>query len=212
MDLNRYRQTFRRKVIPSYYNAKAHIIIFVTLEALALLITGLFINWNWWTPFIILASVMQASVVTYFIHRYMLHKKLVGFKWAHKMHHWHHSFYRSGKMTYDELNDVYMLLMPPWLQLVYYFVYLPLMVLLIAYLLPFKIGFILPFVFGLILWYGLYETVHWIEHLSQDNTLMKYKIFNWLRLHHIVHHSELKDEVNFGIVEPSMDYIFGTKA
>lgn len=211
MDIARYRQTFRKKVIPSYYRGQTHIVIFASLEAMALLITGLFINWHWWTPLVIVGSILQASVLTYFIHRFMLHQKLPGFKWAHKMHHWHHTFYRPEKMTYDDLNDVYMLLMPPWLQLVYFVIYLPLMTILIAYFAPIKMVAILPFMLGLILWYGIYELIHWVEHLHPEHRLMKLKFISWLRRHHLVHHSELRDEANFGIVEPSMDYLFRTK-
>jgi sterol desaturase/sphingolipid hydroxylase (fatty acid hydroxylase superfamily) len=53
--------------------------------------------------------------------------------------------------------------------------------------------------------------VHWIEHLPKNHITMKLPYMKWLREHHIVHHSRLKDEANFGIVEPSWDYIFGTK-
>jgi hypothetical protein len=112
-------------------------------------------------------------------------------------------------MPYDEINDVYMLLMPPWLQLVYFLIYLPLATLILAAIAP--LFLILPFMLGLILWYGLYESVHWIEHLPKDHWTMKLRMFDWLRRHHITHHSELKDKANFGIVEPSMDYLFRTK-
>lgn len=209
MDLARYRTTFRRKVIPTYYRGRLHIAIFIFLELTALVSCGVMINWQWWTPLMILFSIFQASVLTYFIHRYLLHQKFPGFHWAHKMHHWHHTFYRPQNMPYDEINDIYMLLMPPWLQLVYFLIYLPLATLILAAIAP--LFLILPFMFGLILWYGLYESVHWIEHLPKDHWAMRFRLFDWLRRHHITHHSELKDQANFGIVEPSMDYLFGTK-
>lgn len=211
MDIGRYRNTFRKKVIPGYYRGETHIVIFTVMELMALIITALFINWHWWTPLVIMGSILQASILTYFIHRFLLHKKLPGFKWAHKMHHWHHTFYRPEKMTYDDLNDVYMLLMPPWLQLVYFVIYLPLMTLLIAYFAPISMVAILPFMLGLILWYGIYELIHWVEHLHPEHRLMNFSFISWLRRHHVIHHSHLKDEANFGIVEPSMDYLFGTK-
>lgn len=209
MKLERYRTIFRQKVIPSYYRADLHLIIFCVLEFSALSLTGVLINWQWWTPFIILGSMFQASVFTYFLHRFLLHRKLPGFGWAHKMHHWHHTFYPPEKMTFDNLNDVYMLLMPPWLQLVYFLIYLPVMTMAFAWFAPMKI--ILPFMFGLVLWYGTYELVHWLEHLPAEHPVMKLRVVNWLRRHHIVHHSKLKDQANFGIVEPSMDYLFKTK-
>lgn len=211
MDILRYRAAFRKKVIPAYYQGKYHILIFTVLELLSLFICGVLINWQWWTPIVILLCLFQASILTYFIHRYMLHHKLPGFGWAFKMHHWHHTFYRPDKMTYDDLNDVYMLLMPPWLQLVYFAIYLPAATLLLAYFTPFKLIVILPFMFGLIMWYGTYELVHWTEHLAADHPLMRFKAISWIRRHHVIHHSDLKDKANFGIVEPSMDYLFRTK-
>lgn len=212
MDIDRYRAIFRKKVIPNYYQGKSHILIFTSLEILSLIICGLFINWHWWTPLVIILSIYQASVLTYFIHRFLLHKKLPGFHWAHRMHHWHHTFYRPHKMTYDELNDVYMLLMPPWIQMLYFVIYLPIVTLLFAYLAPVKMVVILPFIFGMIMWYGIYELVHWTEHLSVDHPVMRFKFFSWIRRHHLTHHSDLRDHANFGIVEPTMDYLFRTKS
>jgi sterol desaturase/sphingolipid hydroxylase (fatty acid hydroxylase superfamily) len=211
MNIDRYRAIFRKKVIPPYYQGKMHLFIFTALELLSLFICGLFINWNWWTPFVIFISLFQASILTYFIHRFLLHQKFYGFHWAFKMHHWHHTFYVPGKMTYDDLNDIYMLLMPPWLQLVYFILYLPLATLILINLTQVKMIIVLPYIFGLIMWYGIYELIHWTEHLPIDHSFMRFKFVNWLRRHHIVHHSELKDKANFGIVEPSMDYLFGTK-
>lgn len=208
MDIPRYRSAFRRKVIPSYYRGNWHIGIFLALEVFALLSTGIWMNWTWWTPLVILFSLTQASILTYFIHRWLLHHKLPGFSWAHKMHHWHHTFYRPTHMVYDNIDDIYMLLMPPWLQLFYFVILIPLGTFLMSHILP--LSLIVPYVFGLILWYGMYETVHWIEHLSADHPIMRVSILNWLRRHHSIHHSELRDEANFGIVEPSMDYLFRT--
>jgi hypothetical protein len=85
---------------------------------MTLMSCGLMINWQWWIPLIILLSLFQASTLTYFIHRYLLHRKTRGFHWAHKMHHWHHTSYRPQNMNFDEINDIYMPLMPPWLLLV----------------------------------------------------------------------------------------------
>jgi sterol desaturase/sphingolipid hydroxylase (fatty acid hydroxylase superfamily) len=101
--------------------------------------------------------------------------------------------------------------MPPWLQMVYFVIYLPLATLVLAYFAPFQMIILMPFIFGLIMWYGIYELVHWTEHLPSSHALMRFKAFNWLRNHHVIHHSDLKDQVNFGIVEPSMDYLFRTK-
>jgi sterol desaturase/sphingolipid hydroxylase (fatty acid hydroxylase superfamily) len=209
MNLAKYRNQFRQKVIPSSYSGKKHLCIFAFLEIAGLLATGSFIDWRWWSVLVILLGLFQASVLTYFIHRYLLHKKMPAFHWAFKLHHWHHTFYVPQLMAYDEINDVYMLLMPPWLQMVYFVIYLPIATYVLT--LIFSTELTLHFIFSLILWYGLYETIHWIEHLPSHHLLMRSKVLRKLRSHHLVHHSALKDEANFGIVEPSMDYVFRTK-
>lgn len=208
--MERYRKAFRHKVIPSYYKGSLHVLIFSMLELAAIILIGQMIEWNIYSPLYILGSLIYATTFTYFLHRFMLHRPVTGFKWAYKMHHWHHTFYKATHMEYDNLDDVYMLLMPPWLQLFYYAIYLPLLVLVL--LLVFPEFIVMHFVFGFTLWYGIYELVHWIEHLSPAHILMQNKISQWLRQHHIVHHSKLKDKANFGIVEPSWDYILRTKS
>ena len=207
--MQRYRKAFREKVIPRYYRGHWHVAVFTILEILAIVITAREVSWRYISPLYIFLSLFYATTFTYFLHRYLLHKKLPGFGWAFKMHNWHHTFYKSESMEYDSLDDVYMLLMPPWLQLFYFVVYLPLLVLGLSLVFP-KI-IVMHFVFSLTLWYGIYELTHWIEHLSPQHPLMKIKMFDWVRRHHIVHHSKFRDEANFGIVEPSWDYIFKTK-
>lgn len=207
--MERYRKAFRQKVIPAYYRGFWHVVIFAILQTLAIVVTGSMVDWSIFSPLYIFLSLMYATTFTYFLHRYMLHQPVPGFKWAHKMHHWHHTFYKSEFMEYDSLNDVYMLLMPPWLQIFYFVIYLPLLV--VGLTIVFPVGIVMHFVFALTLWYGIYELVHWVEHLPPTHALMKWPLCNWLRRHHIVHHSKFKDQANFGIVEPSWDYIFKTK-
>ena len=207
--MNKYRTAFRKKVIPKYYKGSLHVALFSLIQVTAIIFLGVKLTWNLTTIFVILGALIYATTFTYFLHRFLLHKKVPGFHWAHKMHHWHHTFYQSQEMEYDELDDVYMLLMPPWIQVFYYAVYLPFLTLIVGSLISIK--FVLPFVFGLTLWYGIYELVHWMEHLPVQHMCMKLPFMKTMRRNHQVHHSKLKDEANFGIVEPSWDYLFGTQ-
>lgn len=207
--MQRYRQAFRKKVIPKYYRGLHHVLIFSLLMILATAYFASQIQWHAYSALYILASLGYATTFTYFLHRFMLHKKVPLFHWAHKMHHWHHTFYQAHAMEYESLDDVYMLLMPPWLQFFYFTVYLPGLVLLLSLFLPTDI--VMHFVFALTIWYGIYEFTHWIEHLPTTHPLMQNPVSLWLRRHHIVHHSKLKDSANFGIVEPSWDYLMKTK-
>ncbi|HXH29655.1 MAG TPA: sterol desaturase family protein [Bacteriovoracaceae bacterium] len=206
--MQRYRRAFREKVIPRFYSGRAHLIIFFLLEMIALVWTGAQVDWTLGSPFFILLTLAYATTFTYFLHRFILHRRVPGFSWAHKMHHWHHTFYTSGVMEYDELDDVYMLLMPPWIQVFYYLVYLPLLIVILKPLLP--MALVLHFIFAMTLWYALYESVHWVSHLPLDHVLLKVPGLRWMRQHHQVHHSRLKDVANFGIVEPGLDF-FRTK-
>jgi hypothetical protein len=210
MELARYRQHFRAKVIPKFYSAKLHIALFVLFEVLALVIALSLISWSWLSPLWVLLSALWASTILYVTHRWLLHKKIPGFHWAFKMHHWHHTFYQAQNMEYDELDDVYMLLMPPWIQAIYFVVYLPLLAWLLSFILP--AVFVPHFVFTLTLWYGLYELIHWMEHLPDTHLMMGFAWARSMKHHHVGHHHpKFKDCRNFGIVEPTQDYLWGSK-
>ncbi len=207
--MDRYRRAFRQKVIPRYYRGSLHVASFVGIQSGAVILVGSKVHWNWEAVLIVGLSLAYATTFTYFLHRFLLHRKVPGLGWAHKMHHWHHTFYQSNSMEYEELDDVYMLLMPPWIQILYYLLYLPALALVAG--LVFGSEVTLPIVFGLTLWYGIYELVHWMEHLPSGTGPLRFRPFQRLRAHHAIHHSSLKDKANFGIVEPSWDYILGTK-
>ena len=210
MELARYRRHFRAKVIPARYSARAHIALFAAFELTALAVTAWWVPWGRHSPVWMLLSVMWASSALYLVHRFLLHQKLPGFGWAHKMHHWHHTFYQAHEMEYDELNDVYMLLMPPWLQLLYFVAYLPAVAWLLSLFLP--ADFVPHLVFTLTLWYGLYEAIHWIEHLPASHPIMRLSWARAMKQHHVGHHHpKFKDSKNFGIVEPTQDYLWGSK-
>jgi hypothetical protein len=207
--MERYRNAFRKKIIPWYYRGQFHVAIFSIIQIGAIFFIGSRLEWRISTFLVIFLALAYATTFTYFLHRFLLHHKLPGFGWAFKMHHWHHTFYQAHRMEYDHIDDVYMLLMPPWIQVFYYAVYLPGLILFAELFLPHYL--ILPFAFGLTLWYGIYELVHWIEHLPATHWLMKIPYMKSARQSHAIHHSKLKDVANFGIVEPSWDYIFKTK-
>ncbi|MBY0516553.1 MAG: hypothetical protein K2P81_06585 [Bacteriovoracaceae bacterium] len=210
MNLERYRKNFRQKVIPKYYSAKIHLLIFSAFEVASISISAKYIEWSWLSPLWIFLSIFWASTFLYFLHRFMLHRIVPGFAWAHKMHHWHHTFYQSENMEYDELNDVYMLLMPPWIQLIYFVLYLPFITWALSHLFP--PVFVPHFIFALTVWYGLYELIHWIEHLSDKHMVMTFGWARKMKRHHRGHHHpKFKDARNFGIVEPTQDYLWGTK-
>lgn len=207
--MEKYRRAFRQKVIPRFYSGRAHILIFSTLEMFALIFLAVQLDWGIKSALYILATLVYATTFTYFLHRFFLHRKVFGLAWAHKMHHWHHTFYTSSHMQYDHLNDIYMLFMPPWIQLFYFLIYLPALTFIVQLFFPISIT--MHFIFGLTIWYGIYELVHWIEHLPAQSWPMKFSICRALKRHHSTHHSKLKDQANFGIVEPSLDYLFKTK-
>ncbi|MFP5385806.1 MAG: sterol desaturase family protein [Bacteriovoracia bacterium] len=207
--MERYRKAFREKVIPRYYSGALHVLLFALIQLVAIVFMGLKVSWSLKALGIVFLTLVYATTFTYFLHRFLLHRPVPGFRWAHKMHHWHHTFYKSSHMEYDSLNDVYMLLMPPWIQIFYYVVYLPALTFIVGMVFHDEVVF--PFIFGLTFWYGLYELIHWIEHLPPDHVTMKIPFMRALRKHHVGHHSKLSDKVNFGIVEPSWDYILGTR-
>jgi hypothetical protein len=208
--MDRYRRAFRKKVIPRHYSGIIHIALFSSIQLSAILIQGIFLEWSKNTLFILLLALMWGTTFTYFLHRFLLHKKLPFFDWAFKMHHWHHTFYQTQNMQYDHIDDIYMLLMPPWIQLLYYLIYLTGLIWVAGFFLSRE--FALTFSLGLTLWYGIYELVHWIGHLPENHWTMKIPCMEAVRKSHSIHHLKMKRVTNFGIVEPSWDYILGTKS
>jgi hypothetical protein len=137
--LDRYRRAFRKKVIPGSYRGRLHVIIFGLLQAIAMGVSASYVNWRVTSVLYVALSLAYATTFTYFLHLFLLHRPVLGLRWAHRMHNWHHTFYQSHQMEYDDLDDVYMLLMPPWIQLLYFFLYLPGLTLLLSLVLPLRI-------------------------------------------------------------------------
>lgn len=211
MNVEKYRVAFREKIIPNSYSAKVHIALFIVFQLTATYWSFSKIHWGLESIVWIVLSLFWASFALYWVHRLVLHKKVIGFNWAYKMHRWHHTFYQKNHMHYDQLNDVYMLLMPPWLQLIYFVVYLPILSICLSFFL--SAHFIDHFMFTLIIWYGLYEFIHWTEHLAPTHSIMKWRLFKNMRLHHMKHHeAEFMDQHNFGIVDSTQDYLWRSKA
>ena len=56
-----------------------------------------------------------------------------------------------------------------------------------------------------------YELIHGMCHLPQNHFILKMRIPGWIAKHHRIHHRpEICGEVNFDIVVPGFDYLFGT--
>lgn len=209
-ELQKYREKFRKEVVPSYYSAKWHI-FFLVIMVLTFFIATLqqIQSFHWMGVLIFGATIFYSNLHVYLIHRFTLHRRVWGLHWAHDMHIIHHQLYVDEKIEFEEWNDLYMLLMPPKILLMYYFVYCPLVLSIVYLILPLHLFWYSAL--GFSLWFGYYELIHFIEHMPRKHWIMKFPYFRFLRRFHEVHHSQkLKNIRHFDIAIPMFDYLFKT--
>lgn len=122
-------------------------------------------------------------IVEYLMHRFVLHRQG---DTSHKPHHENPKDISELFISWKYVAVVSVLFCGFWL------IFFPASQVLLIYL-------------GVILGYAMYETVHYrVHHCKAKNRMMKY-----LRKHHLQHHFT-KDECNYSIVFPPIDYMFRT--
>lgn len=207
--LKKMRNELREEIIPSYYSAKAHLLFLWVFVPLSTIYPLLNIDFSLFGVIVFLITLLLINYYFYLIHRYLLHRNIKGFKWCYKMHMIHHKLYNEDHMEYEELNDIYMLLMPPMITILYYLVMIPLITIIAKILLPQAI--VNYAISSSFFFWGLYEFNHYCEHLNNDHKIFKIKFFKFLSNHHKHHHNhKLMNNKNFDIALGINDYLFKT--
>lgn len=205
-----YRKKFRAEIIPKSYNAKIHLMFLLLVVPLLTLMA--LVQIEEFTIIGILCfflAIVYCNLHVYIVHRFFLHQKMPLMKWAHEMHMIHHLLYDEDNMEYEELNDIYMLLMPPKILALYYLIYCPLILVIIYQFVSLNNFFYIAAAF--MLWFGYYEIIHFIEHLPDKHPIMKFSYARFLkRFHKGHHHQQYMHKANFDIAIPSFDFVFGS--
>jgi len=153
------------------------------------------------------------SAFVYWFHRFVLHRSVLRHpgsrpSFAYERHTLqHHRFFDYDHITADELKDLHIMLFPWWsgfalsaTMLLASLALTPLIGSNVAHLIMFmSTGYLL-----------LYEAVHTISHLPDDNVLTRLPVLSFLREHHRLHHEPaLMGKHNFNVVIPLFDWLFG---
>jgi len=208
--LKHFRDELRSEIIPQYYSAKIHLIFLLIIVPLTTIYPLLKATSSFFGILVFSGTIILINFYFYLIHRFLLHRSIKGFKWCYKMHMIHHRLYDENNMQYEKLNDLYMLLMPPAITLLYYIIMVPLIGFSASLLLPKElVSYALSAAF---FFWGLYELNHYIEHLDKEHKCFKFSFFRFIRTHHEVHHNHrLMNTRNFDIALGMSDYLFKSK-
>jgi hypothetical protein len=154
------------------------------------------------------ATCVYASFFEWLLHKYIMHRPLLGFKYPFKAHAVvHHQIFRSDH-TYHLHNesDKETIPMAWWNG--------PALVLLaclpfagLAYMMG-QSGIAIGSVVAMGSYYGLYERIHWCMHLPKARRVEKSWLFRRLNGHHLLHHRYMHK--NFNVVLPLADMCLGT--
>ena len=132
---------------------------------------------------------ITGNLLIYFIHRFLLHKRVPFFEYGHKMHTlMHHQFFTDQLYGYDYKLAVDVVLFPLW------FIFF------ITLILAPSLGFLASIFFSNdIAWLTIfmtntvfisYEIVHFCSHLEKDYWIHKFSLFR-LKLVAFIDNSEM---------------------
>jgi len=170
--------------------------------------------WIYPRALVVAGSVMYASNFEWLLHKFVMHRPIFGFTYAYKGH-WetHHQIFDAGK-TYELSNhphdhqekDKKTIPMAWWNWIV----------LLILALIPvvgictiFQVWWPIPITgFVFIVYYCFYEYFHWCMHDPKGRWFENMKWFKNLNKRHHIHHA--RPNLNFNVVWPFADWMFGT--
>jgi Fatty acid hydroxylase superfamily len=206
-----FREKFRKENIPFYYWGIGHMVVNFVLLSLPLMAFSLKID----SPSIgellfIPMTMILGNLAVFVIHKYPLHRKIKPFGFAYKIHsQWHHRFYTDQNLEFDSTRDWFIIFFPIDVVLGFIILVLPLIYFALT---PFlSVNGVFLVLATSCFYFISYEVIHFISHLSENNILMKFPYFRFMRNYHRTHHDPaLMNDYNFNIVFPFFDLIFNT--
>lgn len=164
------------------------------------------------TKFVYLAipvSILIANVVEYLIHRYVMHRSIPGLKIAIRLHMVHHNYFAEQTYCIKKFADFAMIVFPASVINITAFILAPMISIAMGWLFGFNFGYM--YYATILVYYLMMQILHIIGHLNDSHIVMKFPIFNNIRVHHKIHHIKtLMTSKNFNFIFPISDKIFGT--
>jgi hypothetical protein len=209
--LKKFREDYRKNILPSWYSGKAHI-IFTLSSALTMMFFGLSqINLN--RPGIVwslIPLVFLTNSVEYLAHRFILHRRIKFLERAYYEHTvLHHHFFTHEALEIETSRDFHRVLFSPFAVFFFIFIIGAPIYSLIAYLIAPDFGW-MGFVTGAG-YYLCYEIIHTICHLPDQHHIFMVPGTRYLKEFHRCHHDpSLMRDWNFNVLVPLSDRLFGS--
>lgn len=157
-----------------------------------------------------IVSVVYASFFEWTLHRFLMHKPLLGFSYPFRAHALtHHRIFQADETYHaSRTEDKEKIPMAWWNG--------PILVtaasipFLFAALIVSDWKIVVVYALTVGLYYGIYEYLHWCMHLPlrKRRIIERWKFFYILNGHHLLHHRYMHK--NFNVVFPLADWILGT--
>lgn len=154
------------------------------------------------------SSIVYVSLVEWSLHRFVMHRPLLGFSYPFETHaQTHHHIFRADDSYHLKREaDKHKIPMAWWNGIV----------LVLATTLPsIPVGWFIGrwlviAIVGIVCacYYGAYEYLHWCMHLPKKRIVERSGIFFRLNGHHLLHHRYMNR--NFNVVLPLADLLLGT--
>lgn len=161
--------------------------------------------------------VIFSSNAEWALHRFIMHRPLLGFNYAYEAHAKIHHVrfgYEQNYVSSDEKEDrVKKIPMAWWNGFVICAIGTPIFMGLV-YVLTYPFNPHLGFRWWIFCYavmysyYLVYEYIHWCMHLPKSRKVEMIGVFRWLNGHHLLHHRYMKK--NFNVVLPLADWMWGT--
>lgn len=206
------RAEFRARRISPRYSGPLHLAMTVSISMLIAIASIAMLDdvrpLEWLT---IPLAFFYANLSEYLGHRGPMHNRtrlLGGIYQRHTVEH--HSFFTNEAATFESTRDYRAVLFPP-IMLIFFFGCFALPVGAILYVVA-SPNVCFLFVLTAILYFLVYELLHFAYHSDPQSLLGRLPFISGLRKHHMVHHDKrLMTSYNFNITFPICDLVFGTR-
>ena len=156
-----------------------------------------------------LAGIVYASFFEWTLHRFVMHRPILGFTYPYRSHGiTHHTIFGSGKNYHliDESTRK-IVTMAWWNAPVLLAVNAPAGIL--AAYLAHTWWAMIPFIGAIAAYYAVYEYFHWCMHVPGPRWFQGTSLFKWVDRHHRLHH--LEPNRNLNVVFPLADFVLRTR-
>jgi len=160
-----------------------------------------------WQSIGLLGGIVYSSFFEWVLHKYIMHTNVKWFSYPFKAHAVvHHQVFKSDHTYHiQESKDLMTVPMAWWNAPVMWLLHVP-FILLIQYFVGKPIFY--GVISALILYYAVYESIHWCMHVPRKRNVERTGLFFRLNGHHLLHHRYMGKNLN--VVLPLADLLLGT--